>query len=96
MMHSGGVLVAQSCPTLATPWTVAHQAPLFMEFSRQEYWSGLPFISQAIRCRAPWHRQTKSHLGETFYKSSMQNSHKKAQAKDELKKIRKHIDYNCD
>ena len=25
------------------PWTVAHQAPLFMEFSRQEYWSGLPF-----------------------------------------------------
>ena len=29
----------------ATPWTVAHQAPLFMEFSRQEYWSGLPFPS---------------------------------------------------
>ena len=26
----------------ATPWTVAHQAPLFMGFSRQEYWSGLP------------------------------------------------------
>ena len=26
----------------ATPWTVAHQAPLTMEFSRQEYWSGLP------------------------------------------------------
>ena len=25
------------------PWTVAHQAPLSMEFSRQEYWSGLPF-----------------------------------------------------
>ena len=25
-----------------TPWTVAHQASLFMEFSRQEYWSGLP------------------------------------------------------
>ena len=24
-----------------TPWTVAHQAPLSMEFSRQEYWSGL-------------------------------------------------------
>ena len=29
----------------ATPWTVAHQAPLFMDFSRQEYWSGLPFPS---------------------------------------------------
>ena len=26
-----------------TPWTVAHQASLFMEFSRQEYWSGFPF-----------------------------------------------------
>ena len=29
----------------ATPWTVACQAPLSMEFSRQEYWSGLPFPS---------------------------------------------------
>ena len=26
-----------------TPWTIAHQAPLSMRFSRQEYWSGLPF-----------------------------------------------------
>ena len=33
-----------SCVQLfATLWTVAHQAPLFMGFSRQEYWSGLPF-----------------------------------------------------
>ena len=40
-----GGLVAKSCPTLATPWTVAHQAPLSMGFSRQEYWSGLPFPS---------------------------------------------------
>ena len=29
----------------ATPWTVAHQAPQSMGFSRQEYWSGLPFPS---------------------------------------------------
>ena len=29
----------------ATPWTVAHQAPLSMEFSRREYWSGWPFPS---------------------------------------------------
>ena len=28
-----------------TPWMVVHQAPLFMEFSRQKYWSGLPFSS---------------------------------------------------
>ena len=30
---------------LATPWIVARQAPLSMEFSRQEYWSGLPLLS---------------------------------------------------
>ena len=29
----------------AIPWTVAYQAPPSMEFSRQEYWSGLPFPS---------------------------------------------------
>ena len=29
----------------ATPWTVAHQVPLSMRFSRQGYWSGLPFPS---------------------------------------------------
>ena len=40
---TGGGLVAKSCPTLATPWTVARQAPLSMEFSRQDYWIGLPF-----------------------------------------------------
>ena len=41
----GDGLVSKLCPTLATPWTVAHQAPLSVEFSRQEYWSGLPFAS---------------------------------------------------
>ena len=34
------VLVAHSCQLSATPSAVAHQAPLFMEFSRQEYWNG--------------------------------------------------------
>ena len=35
-----------SCVRLfVTPWTVAYQAPPSMEFSRQEYWSGLPFSS---------------------------------------------------
>ena len=41
----GGALVAKSCRTLVTPWTVACQAPLSMGLSRQEYWSGLPFPS---------------------------------------------------
>ena len=36
------MLVTESCLTLWTPWAVAHQAPLSMGFSRQEYWSGLP------------------------------------------------------
>ena len=43
--HSGcreAWLVAMLCSTLATPWTVALQAPLSMGFARQEYWSGLP------------------------------------------------------
>ena len=38
-------LATKSCPTLATPWTVTRQAPLSMGFSRQEYWSELPFPS---------------------------------------------------
>ena len=41
----GAGLVAKWCLTLATPWTVACQAPLSMGFPRQEYWSGLPFPS---------------------------------------------------
>ena len=39
-----GGWVTKLCPTLATPWTVAHQAPLPMGFSRQEYWRGLPCL----------------------------------------------------
>ena len=42
------VCVCVTCSVVsnsATPWTVAHQAPLSMEFTRQEYWSGLPFLS---------------------------------------------------
>ena len=58
----------QSCPTLylmlpllshvsrvqlfVTPWTAAYQAPLSMEFPRQEYWSGLPLPSPVFDARA--------------------------------------------
>ena len=41
--HCG--LVTKLCPTLVTPWTIAHHARLFMGFSRYEYWSRLPFSS---------------------------------------------------
>ena len=44
-MAGGGGLVTKSCLTLAIPRTVACQVPLSMGFSRQEYWSGLPFPS---------------------------------------------------
>ena len=38
------MLSAQSSPVrlFSTPWTITHQAPLSVEFSRQDYWSGLP------------------------------------------------------
>ena len=45
-------LVAQSCGWLsAAPWTVVHQASLSMEFSRQEYWSGLLFPTHIGNCK---------------------------------------------
>ena len=47
--YCGEVLKWSECcsimPDFATPWTVACQAPLSVEFSRPEYWSGLPFPS---------------------------------------------------
>ena len=44
----GAILIVVVCALsrvqlFATPWTVAHEAPQFMGFSRQEYWSGLSF-----------------------------------------------------
>ena len=52
----------------ATPWTVAHQAPLSMEFSRQEYWSGVPcpppgnLPTQGLKAGVPHCRQIPYHL----------------------------------
>ena len=37
------MLVSVVSNSFVTPWTVSRQAPLSMEFSRQEYWCGLPF-----------------------------------------------------
>ena len=44
---------AQSYLTLATPWTAAHQAPPSMGFSRQKYWSGVPWPSQSLSSKPP-------------------------------------------
>ena len=38
-------LVTHHVKLFVTPWTAAHQAPLSLKFSRQEYWSGWPFLS---------------------------------------------------
>ena len=48
---------------LATPWTAAHQAPLSMGFSRQEYWSGVPLPSPA-----PSKASTKASSQSVFLK----------------------------
>ena len=57
--------LAKLCPTLVTPWTATHQAPLSMGFPRQEYWSGLPFpspgdlLDPGIEPRSPaWHEDS--------------------------------------
>ena len=42
----------------ATPWTAAHQAPLSMGFSRQEYWSGVPLPSPTDRSKSEREKQT--------------------------------------
>ena len=47
-VHESESEVAQSCPTLATPWTAAYQAPPSMGFSRQECWSGVPLPSSTL------------------------------------------------
>ena len=44
-MHACVLARNSHVPLFVTPWTIARQAPLSMKFSRQEYWSGLPFPS---------------------------------------------------
>ena len=59
-------------PLFVTPWTVVHQAPLSMGFSRQEYWSELPCPSPedlpdlGTEPVSPWHWQVDSLPGATW------------------------------
>ena len=72
---------AQSVRLFVTPWTIVHQAPLSMGFSRPEYWSGLPFSppgdlpNPGIEPRSP-KTQAASLLSEPHNKSV--NSKKKS------------------
>ena len=73
-------LVAQLCLTFVTPWTTAHQAPLSMEFSRQECWSREPFPSPEdlpdprIKPRSPA-LQVDSLLSEPPGKSPLESNY---------------------
>ena len=68
--------VSQSCPTLATPWTAAYQAPPSMGFSRQQYWSGVPLPSPnhsleteiSTPCRASRRRRKGKFQGPSYSK----------------------------
>ena len=77
-MHS--CLDASVVSNSATPWSVAHQTPLSTRFSRQEYWSGLPFpppgdlsdpgiepVSPALQVDS----LLQSHQGSPFIPSSV-------------------------
>ena len=57
----------------ATPWTVAYQLPLSMGFSRQEYWSGLPFPSPEIFLTQGLNLGLL-HCRQTLYRLSQQGS----------------------
>ena len=57
----------------ATPWTVAYQAPPSMEFSRQEYWSGLRFLLQGI-FSTQGSNPGLPHCSQTLYHLSHQGS----------------------
>ena len=57
------MLIAQSCLTLCTPWTIVHQASLSIEFSSQEYWSGLLFRSPYTYTTSSFfHSSTEEHI----------------------------------
>ena len=58
--------VAQSRPALCDPMTVIHQAPLSMEFSREEYWKGCHALLQGI-FPIQGSKSWVSHIGARFF-----------------------------
>ena len=59
-------LVTQWCPTPATPWTVARQAPRSIGFPRQQCWSGLPFSLPRVSSQ-PRDRNHVSCIASRFF-----------------------------
>ena len=68
-----------------TPWTIACQDPLSMEFSRQEYWSGLPFLSPGD-LPDPEMEQAFPALEADFSHSATWEVHMKVWVKKKMKK----------
>ena len=68
------VLSHSSCPTLVIPCTVDWQAPLSMEFSRQEYWSGSPFSSPGKSSQLTNWTQVSCTAGRLFTDSAMREA----------------------
>ena len=60
--HSKYAQLLQSCLTLCNLWTVTHQAPLSMGFSRQEYWSGLPCPPQSFKTKCNVSKTTEIEI----------------------------------
>ena len=61
------VFVAQLCLTLCNPWTIARQTPLSIGFSRQEYWSGLPFLFLGGICSTQGSNLSLLHYRKILY-----------------------------
>ena len=71
-----GGLITRSHPTLATPRTIAHQAPLSVGFPRQEYWRGLLFPSPGIEPRSPVLQAVSCISGGFFTNSGAREAHR--------------------
>ena len=66
LLRLGEVKLLSCVWLLVIPWTVAPQAPLSIEFSRQEYWSGLPFPSPSFIFHCTCHCRRLSDLGDSL------------------------------
>ena len=58
------------CDSFVTPWTVARQTPLSMEFPRQVYWNGLPFPPPGDLL-GPWIKPTSPALASRFFTTEL-------------------------
>jgi len=67
LLYSKGNHVLSRVQLFVTPWTVAHQAPLSMEFSRQEYWSSISYFRGSSWPRDRTHISCVSCIASRFF-----------------------------